>query len=89
MTKYCESCRFWMRLSDEDGTFTDANFDEVDEDTGQCRFNPPTAVYDPMAVDGKTCSSDGAMTALWPVTWDRHWCGQHQPRLSVAEGSAA
>lgn len=88
MTRTCNTCRFWIRLSHEDGTFTDANFDDLDDGTGQCRFNPPAAVYDPMAVDGQTRSSDGAMRALWPITWDRHWCGQHQPRFAAVGGAA-
>ncbi|WP_311270509.1 hypothetical protein [Sphingobium sp. WCS2017Hpa-17] len=89
MNLNCDTCRYWVRMSDKDGVFTDAGFDVLDEQTGQCRRYPPTAGYNQMAVDGHTYSSDGANRAVWPITWDGHWCGEHHPRLTVVEGGAS
>ena len=91
MNPTCETCRFWMRLSDHDGVFSDGNFRTIAEDTGQCRFNPPTTrgyhAIDEAYPDAN--SGAAATCAYWPVTWDEHWCGQHQPILHEEDASRA
>ena len=90
MSRTCDNCRFWNRLSEERGIFTDAGYDEISEGTGQCRFGPPAAAQvNPFyANSGPLTSSDAACAALWPITFDEHWCGQHQPRLSAVGNEA-
>lgn len=77
-------------MSAEGGVFTDGNFDEVTDGTGQCRINPPQTVgYAPAASPqtySGTYTGDAAHAAWWPITWDGHWCGQHSPRLQAVTG---
>ena len=83
MTRTCDTCRFWNRLSPDGSVYTDANFDEVTDGTGQCRINPPQTVRYAPPVGAHTHSGDAAHAAWWPITWDGQWCGQHAPRLRV------
>ncbi|KKW92261.1 hypothetical protein [Sphingobium chungbukense] len=73
----CATCRFWMRYTAQDK----GPFFEIAEGTGECRRNPP--VLDDRAHKFQS-TEDAAGCAQWPVTWDGHWCGQHQPRLPTA-----
>ena len=74
----CESCQWWQQL-DPYGESMEAcgGYAVTDFGTGLCRRMPPWLKRQP---DLATDSADAAAAAIWPVTWDEDWCGEHRVR---------
>lgn len=73
----CDTCHWWHLLDpDGEGVEADGGYKVSDVGTGRCRRYPPKLRRGP---NFETDSSDAAGAAIWPITWDEDWCGEHRP----------